>query len=334
MQSIELRPDMKTSGGEMSDIMIGGRYAGSLTLLYREGDRVAGSIQLEQESLKKSDKDSLMDYLQQYIQSFIHAIGARECDVIVTYSSYDKVVTTAPETDFAFDAEEQEEQIQVIDVVDDEAGDELWTEAEAEYDLVVVRENNHEVEYHVYDTDGNWAAEAFIRPGLDVSGRIRWVYQPDDEEIELITELLISDFDDNAVDSFSFEHYFEDQLIDIFELTHEELLETPVEMIGDDAEEDYSVILARDDGDILTYEIYRQSAGGLPIGTATVDIERRMLTGYIDFQDSRTIEDAELIASLLMRELDKEKDYDGLNLSLMYRNERVDEIIFENETVH
>ncbi|CAM4394288.1 hypothetical protein [Paenibacillus tarimensis] len=334
MQSIELRPDMKTSGGEINDIMIGGRYAGSLTLLYREGDRVAGSIQLEQESLNNSDKDRLIDYLQQYIQSYIHAISARECDVIVTYSSYDKIVTTAPETEFALEPAEQEEQIQILDIVDDEAGEEIWAEAEAEYDLVVVRENNHEVEYHVYDADGNWAAEAFIRPGLDVSGRIRWVYQPDDEEIELITELLISDFDDNEVDSFTFEHYYEDQLIDTFELTHEDLIETPVELIGDDAEEDYSVILARDDGDILTYEIYKQSAGGLPIGTATVDIERRMLTGYIDFQDSRTIEDAELIASLLMRELDKEKDYDGLNLSLMYRNERVDEIAFENETVH
>ncbi|WP_313997382.1 hypothetical protein [uncultured Paenibacillus sp.] len=326
MRSIELRPDLRTSGGEVSDIMVGGRFCGTLTLVYRESDRVAGAVQLEEESLKHDDKARVVSFLQNHIQSLVHAVRAETCDVIMTCSTYDQIVTTDSEMEMRADKEHTRTE---------EAGTDAEAWGSAEYELVTVNETGDRIDYHIYDDEGRWSAEASLDiASPDVEGIVRWVHEPSDEEIEMITELLVSDFDDTAVDSFVFDHRYEDEVLETVELTHEDLLDTPVEMIGGQSEDDYDVILARDDSDVLTYEIYKQSAGGLPVGTATVDIESPRLTGFIEFSDRRSIEDAEAITSLLLRELDKEKDYDGLHLSLMYKNERVDEIVVDYEQVH
>ncbi|HEX7057327.1 MAG TPA: hypothetical protein VF260_09065, partial [Bacilli bacterium] len=92
--------------------------------------------------------------------------------------------------------------------------------------------------------------------------------------------------------------------------------------------EDFSVVLVRDDGDALTYDIYRQSRGGLPVGTAMVDINSREMTGYIDFYERSCAEERETIASLLMRELEKEREFKSLHLTMIYQNEPFAELQF------
>lgn len=318
MRNIEIWPNLRTTGGEFSDIMVDGRFAGTLTLVYREGDSVAGSVQLEKDSLKPAYKQRVESYLKEYIQSFIHAVRAETCDVVMTFSHYDNIVTTA---EGVYKSKE-------------EASSEDWESAE--YKLVMVNEKRNRIDYQVYDNNGRWIAEALLRTDhAHISGDVRWVIDPDDEEIENITELLVSDFDEDTVDTFIINHKLNGELLETVELTHNDLLDTPDDLIRDTAEEeDFNVILARDDGDVLTYEIYQQSAGILPIGTATVNFNHRLLTGFIDFRDHRNVNDAGAIISELMKELDKERDYDGLNLSLMFKNELIDELIIENEPVH
>ncbi|CRF29119.1 Uncharacterised protein [Mycobacterium tuberculosis] len=72
----------------------------------------------------------------------------------------------------------------------------------------------------------------------------------------------------------------------------------------------------------------------MPIGTATVDISERQLTGFIDFREPGTTDDRELIATMLMEELDKEKDYEAINLTMMHNNRLIEEVLFETEYVH
>jgi hypothetical protein len=323
MRNIEIRPNLKTAGGEFSDIMVGGRFAGTLTLVFREGDRVTGSVQLDKESLKPAYKQNVESYLKDYIQSFIDAVRAETCDVVMTFSHYDNIVTTD------MDADEEDYEAET-----DEVSSEDWDSAE--YELIMVNKKRNRIDYHVYDSKGKWIAEALLRTDdAHISGDVRWDVEPDDDEIEHITELLVTDFDEDTVDTFIINHKFDGEIIETVELTHEDLLDTPMEDIGGIAKEkDYSVILARDDGDVLTYEIYQKSAGRLPIGTATVNIQHRRLTGFLDFRDRSNVNDAGAITSLLMQELDKEKDYSGLNLSLMFNNELVDELIFDNDPVH
>jgi hypothetical protein len=175
--------------------------------------------------------------------------------------------------------------------------------------------------------------------------------EPDDEEIEHVADLVISDFDPDEVDRFVLDMKVDGELIETFELDHKDRMR-PGEResrCGRDfarnerrsrgrdtirlggLDRDYSVRLIRDDGDALTYDIFEKS---FLIGQATIDIASRKMTGFIDFHNKTSSNERARIASVLMRELDKEKDYESLNLTMMYRNRPIDELMIETETVH
>ncbi|MDQ1909751.1 hypothetical protein RAC89_04420 [Paenibacillus sp. GD4] len=365
MTDVMLRPDLKTAGGEVSDVLFKNRYVGTLTLVYREQGRISGSLQLEKEVLSEEDTEQVYDFVHLHVQALLHALGARDCEVMVTYSTFDHVIA----------AERHDEMLdeETLLAPDDADYDYDWVdndnryedeppasrdEYSMEYELVIVGESRNAVEYHVYDQEQNWVAEAFVRIlGSDVTGAVHWMLEPEEEDIDTVTDLIVHDFDSEEIDTFVLDMIYDDKVLETIELTHEELLDEaeeealfllePVDevVLEDDLEEvdvlraeihaeDYSVVLARDDGDVLTYEIYQQSRGGLPIGTATVDISQKQLTGFIDFRDPGTTDDREYIATILMQELDKEKDYDTINLSMMHRNRLIEEMMFESEQVH
>jgi hypothetical protein len=375
--TIMLRPDLKTSGGEIHDILLNGRYAGNMTLVYREHDRVGGAVQLDRSSLTETDKEEVVGFVRNYIQDLIMAVRAVDCDVIVTNSPYDHIIATNhDEAGRLKEMDDEDDEYELFaddDIVDDEddfgdalsfgydeeplIGDEdadnldriemtgrnrgrvvrdVSEEKAAYYELVIVGESRNKVEYHVYDEQMEWLAEAmFHTRGTDAYGEIHFMFSPSEDEIEAITDLVVSDFDEEEIDTFDIRVLHEGLELEHIELTHEDLVDTPSFAIGEEADEnDFTVALVRDDGDMLTYEIYHQQRGGLPIGTATVDIANRQLSGFIDFRDPCSEEEREVIATLLMRELDKEKEYKTLNLSVMHRNEKIDELLFESEPVH
>ena len=324
MKRIELRPDLRTAGGEVNDILVDGRFAGTMTLVYREGERLTGSVQLDRDAMRGRDKRWVLKHVSDYVQSFVLAVGAASCEVFVTYSPFGQFIATADDADEDFigtwDADEDPE----------------WREAE--YELVLVGKKRNRLHYHVYDDKRRWIAEAHLRADDGkVTGNVQWRSLPDEDEIELVTELIVSDFDEDSVDEFLIDHRHEDERLETVELTHEDEPETKTprgKKAGMRGEANFEAKLVRDDGDALTYEIRSKADGNRTIGTATVDIRKRRLTGFIDFRERRHADDAGAIAAVLMRELDKEKEYDGLNLSLMYRNRLIDEFVVENETVH
>lgn len=371
MAGITVRPEMRTAGGEVSDIMLEGRYVGTLLLVYREQERISGSVQLEKESLSVKDKHAVDRFVEDYVQALIQAMKVKQCEVLVTYGSFDHVIATRGDTRLEdFDDLEllEEDDAEVIWVSDeDELGDGDSLERETfrmgyagvytggrfdddlasgndfrnpiYYDLVLTKEQGSSVEYHVYDRDQEWVAEVFMRlVGNDLLGDVHWMFNPLDEEIETVTNLVVMDFNEELIDTFTVDHRYEGLIIDTIELTHKDLLEhagaPDVHATADDLR-DYTVVLVRDDGDMLTYEIYNQQEGGLPIGTATVDISRRQLSGFIDFRKTATDSgEREKIASLVMQELDKEKDYSKISFTMFEQNHPIGEVLFENVPVH
>ncbi|MDF2660985.1 MAG: hypothetical protein K0Q94_3776 [Paenibacillus sp.] len=351
MAMITLRPDLKTAGGEVTELLLDGRFVGAMTLVYREGGRISGSVQLDLESLGGSRKADAVSAAQNYVEHLMDALAAKECEVIVTCSGYDHIITAGhqlgviesftDESDYyeQISGEEDETRLDDIDPNGIETMEMHPGVSETGIELVIVGESRNRVEYHIYDSDQEWLAEAFVRVrGADVIAEIDWKVAPTDEELEHITDLLVSDFDSDEVDTFLIEMKLDGEMLETIELTHEDLL------VADDFIDDetyiseeagkYSVILVRDDGDTLTYDLYEQSQGGLPIGQATVDVSSRELTGFIDFRDPGSTIDGEFIGSLLMHELDKEKDYESLNLTMLVNNEPIDEILFETEIIH
>jgi hypothetical protein len=110
MTDIRLKPDLRTVGGEVSSIMFNDDFVGVITLVYRESDRLSGSIQLEQQSLSASDKQNVVGFLQEYVQQVMDALQAQQSEVVVTYSSYDYVIETngyeEEEADFEWELDE------------------------------------------------------------------------------------------------------------------------------------------------------------------------------------------------------------------------------------
>jgi hypothetical protein len=320
-----LRPDLKTSGGETHDIVYNDRYVGMMTLVYRENDRLTGAVLLEAEELDEREKDIVLNRVQRHVEQAAEALNAADCDVVVTYAPYERIIVKRDD-DLDVDWVEDEGEFNDIDPNQRE---------EIEMDLVVVHEERGRVEYHVYNEGQELAAEAIITVrGGEAYGTVQWVYEPANDDLDTVTELIVDDFEGHEIETFSLAMMVGDVCIDTVDLRRNDLLQEEDELEQTGNRDDYSVVLVRDDKDVLTYEIYQQSRGGLPIGTATVDISHRQLTGFIDFRETGGIDDRELIAMLLMEELDKEKDYDSFNVSMMVKNRLVDEILFESEKLH
>lgn len=368
MAQITLRPDMKTSSGEVCDITLDGQFVGTLVLVYREGHRVAGSVQLEHDSLTGSERQETIRFIQNYVEQTVAAVEARDCEVVVTCSPFDHIIASehqvgvvkeflGSDDDPHLYANEEEDEYgyaedddtAIEDVDPDDIDSVEMLRDPSYYELVIVGESRNRIEYHVYDRDDEWIAEVFVRMrGSAMIGEINWIYEPLEDEIEQVVELIVSDFDEDEVDTIQLDMLFEGEWLESMELTHEDLIEEDddddIYEAGAEGEErwsyntlessNYSIILARDDGDALTYEIYEQNHGDLPIGSATVDISKRGVTGYIEFHDSEFSEDREQIGALLMQELDKEKDYDSVHFTMLLNNRPIDEILYETEQLH
>ncbi|MEB3100210.1 hypothetical protein [Ferviditalea candida] len=352
MEKITMRPDLRTAGGEVSDMMLSGRFVGTVSLVYRENERMTGSIQLEKRNLSGKSKERLIRFAENYVNSLANALNVKESDVVLTYSDYERIFSFAKQEDAfrkwtnneAVDTDILEHDVldrpKIVDVDPDdiEIMDMRKGQRTVVYELVIVGESRNRVEYHIYDDDKAWVAEAFMNIyGKDVVGEVNWVFDPTEDEIEAVMDLIVSDFDENRIETFSIDMKIGDDLIESVDLARDDLIEEFLDEHEEDEisdDEDYTVVMTRDDGDTLTYDIYRQSLGGLPIGTATVDISSRKVTGFIDFHEPGSGDDREAIAALVLREVDKERDCDSMNLTMLYNNEPIDEIFFESEHLH
>ncbi|MBP1989225.1 hypothetical protein [Paenibacillus eucommiae] len=357
MTGLTLRPNLKTAGGEVSDIVLNNQFVGTLTLVYRESDRLCGAIQLEQESLSASDKTYIVNFLQTHVQHLIESLGVMDCEVVVTCSSYDHIVTIDNQAEeiASFEWVQDETFFEDINPDDSDYMDIAETElTEADYELVMITEQNNAVEYYIYDHNSELIAEVTLYiHGPDISGNINWKTYPVEEEMERAAEVIVSEFDEDEIDSYYLNMIFNAEIIDTYDLLHNELT-TDLEFIGsmEDLEDtdneiddilehrsapdrnEYTFVLARDDEDTITYEIYQQSYGGLPIGTATIDMSRRQLTGYVDLREPGNADDRELITMLLLEELEKEKEFESVNISVLFRNKLIDELLFETDQLH
>jgi hypothetical protein len=361
MAQITLRPEFRTAGGEVNDIELDGKYAGTMTLIYRENDRLIGSIQLDKSMLSQYEKQKLTVWADDYVHSLADALGVEECEVLVTYAKIDHIVT-------GFDADLDDsfeyilDESKLEDIIDSGRRDEYTMDEDDEQhspirlELVIVGEEDNRIEYHIYGKKKIWLAEAmFVVEETEVFGDVNWMVKPSEDEMEAATELIVSDFDEEEIDSFLIEMRYQGVTLESIELTHEDMLalenqwtnnenlgeveSTELRMYDTDSDHDgesrlYSVKLIRDDADALTYDIYDLSHTGLPVGRATVDISHRQLTGFIELHEPTRSKDREIVAIALLRELDKNKEYESFNVTMLHDNKRIEDILFENDSVH
>lgn len=280
MTDIWLRQDLKTSGGEECTIMWNHECIGTMTLVYREADRIAGTIQLEPSSFPNNAKKRVFSFVHQHLQSMIAALGVRSCDIRVTYSEYDHFISSGSDS------------TDPINVEEDYDFDYDWMETERFEDENIDEQNEYIMNQRK-------------RTGKMVGRKLERKHAGSESEMELRS----SDFSEE------------------YQLKREVITKS-------EDKQGYTVVLTREDGDTLVYEVYQQSHGGLPIGRATVDVSNYQLEGFIDFREPGQLEDREYIALLMMQELDKEKDYESFNLTMLFQNQPFEEFVYEADHVH
>jgi hypothetical protein len=327
--NIVIRPELKTSNGEVSDLFVKDEYIGTMSLVYRESDRLHGAVQIDPEQISEYPENEIVSYIQSYIHSLVEALDIELCEVLVTYGGYQYII----DEDWLVDKFSSEDQD------DYEPLDE-----ENEFELVMIAKERHRIKFQVKQLDGEFVAKATVKFYENkIVSTLNFRNIPTQIELEQIAFLITDFFQEEKTDLFRFKIKVNGKHIDTMKFAvsqsffleknfyeHKKSKQNQTDKL---TKEKYDIQLIRDDGDALTYEIYKNSYTKTFLGTATIDIAKEQLTGYIDFKNHLPEIERELVATCMLEELDKVRDYEKVNLSMFVRNECIDEILFENEEV-
>lgn len=346
---VELIPDLRTSGGEVQDIMVGGQYMGSLLLVFREGDRVSGSLQIEQNSLPDETEQYIVEQVHEYIRSLADAVSAAEYEVLVSCGTLYSVLQKPESQTDMFNQSSRSEDTYNHDGQNDRAGvnevhvipgsqAESFTYEDPEHllEMELVSAGRSISTYVFNDANGQELAEASLKQyGADVQGEIHWYDEPAENYQDAAAELLVRELDEEIIDTITIRMWHQGQEMESVEWVHRDFAdEDEIESEEDleeieAAEEACYVMLVRKDREFRVYELFLQERGGLPVGTATIDTSEADLSGYIDYQVPGTSVQRKSLVEVLMRELDKELEFDTLHLTMLYRNQIIDEAKIE-----
>ncbi|QLG41563.1 MULTISPECIES: hypothetical protein [unclassified Paenibacillus] len=346
---VELIPDLRTSGGEVQDIMVDGQYVGSLLLVFREGDRVSGSLQIEQDSLIDETEHDIVEQVHEYIRSLADAVSAAEYEVLVscgtlysvlqkTESPMDEFIQSSRSEDkYSHDGKSDRAGVNDVRVISGSQAESFtYEDPEHLLEMELVSAGRSISTYIFNDPNGQELAEASLRQyGADVQGEIHWYDEPAESYQDAAAELLVRELDEEVIDTITIRMWHQGQELESAEWVHRDFADE-VELESEEdleeieaAEEACYVMLVRKDREFRVYDLFLQERGGLPVGTATIDTSQADLSGYMDYQVPGTSAQRKSLVEVLMRELDKELEFDTLHLTMLYRNQMIDEAKIE-----
>lgn len=367
---VELIPNLRTIGGEVLDVMVHGQYVGSLLVVYRETDRLSGSLQLERGSLMEESEEVVMEKVHEYVRSLVDAVEAEYYEVLVNCGTL-RSVLLKPDTEVEvewYDDEsicdrDYDDTVSAIQVIPG-SQDESFTYEDQEHllEMELVTAGRNISTYVFNDVQGQELAEATLKQyGADVQGEIHWYDEPDEHQQEIAAELIVRELDEELIDTITIHYWHQGNHLDSVEWVHrdfaggddddeEDTVHEEYNPIGgltnashydtsgvartdelqdhdelEDAEDISYVMLVRKDREFREYELFLQERGGLPVGTATIDTSHPDLTGYMDYQIPGTNVQRQSLVEVLLKELDKELEFDTLHLTMLYRNQIIDE---------
>lgn len=357
MVQIDLTTDLRTASGEVQDIMVDGRYTGSILLIYREGERLSGSLQLEQESIEEAVEQLIIDKVHAYVRALADAVAASYYEVLVSCGTLHSVLQPAERSEEALwsyrgtaatedelnDAESHygddlPREVNILPTSRDESF--TYEDQEHLLEMEMISAGRNLSSYVFNDVEGGEVAEATLKQyGADAQGEIHWYEEPDETVQEAAAELLVRELDEEIIDTITIRIWHQGNELQTLEWIHrdfsEELEEDEEEhnsfdlIEPEESEEACYVMLRNRDREFRIYDLFVQERGGLPVGTATIDTSHSDLTGYMDYDVPGTSVQRKTLVEVLMRELNKEIEFDSLHLTMLYRNQIIDEARME-----
>lgn len=79
---IVLRPELRTDGGEMLSIFHGEEWVGDAFLVYREGDALTASIQVDSTSVSQEDYQRIVQQAGLYVEDLVQALRVEDATVM------------------------------------------------------------------------------------------------------------------------------------------------------------------------------------------------------------------------------------------------------------
>lgn len=341
---IRLRPDLRTANGEVQDIMIEDRYAGTLILVFREGHRLAGSVQLDSQSVPEDAEEEILTYVKQYLLQFRDAVDAEHIDVLLTWGEVESVL--GDEDGY----EEDTLPLTSESIIPEPAPLFLYEDESGEMQIELISAGRYVSQYELQNGKGQTIAHAVLKQyGTDIQGEVNWLKEPLEEEIDSAEELLVAEVDDGEIDTITLEMKYKDNRITILELVRQDSHTASDEAEGPDWDEDGVELLSildhdqeeiedscyvrliRHDREIVSYDLFLQEHGGLPVASATVDISEAAVSGYIDFYIELSEEQHQDLVIALSKEVEKEIEVKQLHITMLYRNVVIDEMLLTSE---
>ncbi|MDM5278600.1 hypothetical protein QUF95_14445 [Paenibacillus silvae] len=373
MKQVELTTDLRTAAGEVQDIMVDGRYAGTLVLVYREGERLSGSLQLDQEVIDDQAESFITDKVEGYIRMLADAVGASHYEVLVSSGILHTVLqqpdmSTSAEAGNALAPGENAHEDGIFAEVNRIPAyrDESFTYEDPKHllEMEMVSAGRSVSTYVFNDAEGEEMAEAALKQyGADAQGEIHWYEEPNEALQEAAAELLVRELDEEIIDTITIRMWYQGNELENLEWVHRDFeeeydnnhfdvdddeddddekdfededeydernFEQSLSASGmEEAEEACYVMLRSRDREFRVYDLFVQERGGLPVGTATIDMSQADLTGFMDYDVPGTSVQRQTLVDVLMRELNKEIEFDTLHLTMLYRNQIIDEARME-----
>ncbi len=93
--TVELRPELRTSGGEMISIFRGEDWIGDAYLVYREGDLLTGTIQVDSTSVSQEEYADIVKLARGYVEDLADALHVHDTSVMSLHGDIHTVFDTS-----------------------------------------------------------------------------------------------------------------------------------------------------------------------------------------------------------------------------------------------
>lgn len=210
MTVVSLKPELRTAGGETVSIYYDYDWAGDVYLVYREGDMLTGTVQIDTGKVTERNLEYVMDEVRTYISHLTSALAINTSSVVMMYGDIEQILEMEPQ-----DVVEEEELIGTYDdelESDDYEDMETYFDSEeADYSLSLISDDGDHVKYHLRDDFNNVIGMVAVDEiGSTISGRVDFWVEPDKDEPEEVAGMLFDTFEDDVIDSISFTMNYED----------------------------------------------------------------------------------------------------------------------------
>lgn len=225
MTVVSLKPELRTNGGETVSIYCDGDWAGDVYLVYREGDLLTGTVQIDTGKVSERNLEYVMDEVRTYISHLSAALNITTSSVVMMHGDIEQILEIEPveatvpgdeildgtyETEWY--ADDSDDEMEMTEYVDEEMED---------YHLSLLEHEGEHVKYQLHDDFHNVIGTVSVDEiGDTVSGRVDFWVEPDKDEPQEVAEMLFDTFKDETVNQISFTMNFEDQHIADMYLEH------------------------------------------------------------------------------------------------------------------